>query len=672
MSEKIRRKIKKLRDEVRKHEYKYYIETKPEISDYEFDKLYNELVTLENKNPEYITPDSPTQRVASDLTKDFKPIQHSTPMLSLSNTYNEDELIAFDKRVKDALTSNEQKNLAYVVELKIDGVSVSLKYVGGKLATAATRGDGTTGEEITTNVRTIRSVPLVIDRNKSKLNLDEFEVRGEIFMTLDGFLKLNEEREKNGEKTFANPRNSTAGTIKLQDAKVVAERPLDIFVYYMLGEKIELNTQYENLKLLEKLGFKVNPNYKLCKNMDEVLEYCSEWEKKRNDLSYEIDGVVIKVNSISQQNKLGSIAKSPRWAVAYKFKAQQAKTTLNKIVWQVGRTGTLTPVAELQPVFLAGSTISRATLHNIDEIKRKDIREGDVVIIEKGGDVIPKVVEVVTEQSDKRSKPVEVPKNCSVCNSKLYRPENEVAVYCENIECPAQVKGRIIHFASRGGMDIEGMGESLINLFVDIGLLKSYADIYELKNHRDKLIEMERFGEKSVDNLINAIEESKSQPFHKVLFSLGIRYVGAGAAQKIASHFGDIDKIISASEEEIEEINDIGPSISKSIRKFVSDKHNLKTIDRLKTAGLKFKSVVAKRTSSKLKDKIFVLTGTLSSMTRDEAKEKIINLGGKATSSVSKNTDYVIAGENPGSKIDKAQRLGVEILDEDQFLKLIG
>ncbi len=662
--------IEELRELIREHDYNYFILAQPVISDFEYDNLFNELKQLEKEYPHLITKDSPTQRVGSDLSNDFKPVQHTTPMLSLSNTYSEEELFEFDRRVKENLPGGEIAE--YVCELKIDGVSVSLKYKNGKLITAATRGDGTTGEDVTNNIRTIKSVPLSIKKPVSKkIKLDEFEVRGEIFMETGEFKKMNEERELNGEKTFANPRNSSAGTIKLLDPNIVAKRPLQIFVYYLLVENNELSYHAENLKLLSEIGFRVNKNYRLCKDINEVLGFCKEWELKRDNLPYEIDGVVVKVNSFKHQRILGNIAKSPRWAVAFKFKAKQAKTKLHKITWQVGRTGTLTPVAELEPVFLAGSTISRATLHNIDEIKRKDIREGDLVFIEKGGDVIPKVVSVDNESRTRNSKEVVVPSKCPVCNSKLFQPENEVAIYCENNLCPAQVKGRIAHFSARGAMDIEGLGEALIDLFVDLNLLQNYSDIYHLKDKRDELIGIERLGEKSVDNLLNSIEKSKEKHFDKVLFALGIRYVGSGAAKKLADHFFTIENLMSASEEQIEEVHEIGPSISRSIKRFFSDKNNLKIIDRLRESGLNFTAQAKQLLSESLKGKTFVLTGTLSSMSRDEAKEKIISHGGSVTSAVSKNTDYVVAGDKPGSKFDKAEKLGIAILSEDDFLKLI-
>lgn len=671
MTDSVEKRIQKLREEIEKYDYYYYVLAQPLISDEEYDKLYKELEKLEAENPHLITPDSPTQRVGKDLTKEFKPVNHLVPMLSLANTYDEQDVYDFDRRVHEGLPTNEK--VEYVVEYKIDGASVSLRYIDGKLFTAATRGDGTVGEEITNNVKTIKAVPLKIKKPAgTKYKLNDFEARGEIYMNISDFEALNREREKNGEKLFANPRNSAAGTLKLQNPQIVASRKLNIFLYSLISLEDEFQSQSENLELLKQMGFRVNPDYRVCKNIEEVLQVCKEFEEKRDTLEYEIDGAVIKVNSIRQQNILGSIAKSPRWAVAYKFKAKQAFTYVRDIVWQVGRTGAVTPVAELEPVRLAGSTISRATLHNYDEIKRKDIRVGDKVVIEKGGDVIPKVVAVITEERKSSSKPTKPPERCPVCKSKLYKPEDEVALYCENPECPAQIKARLIHFASRGAMDIEGLGEALVDLFVEKGFLKTFSDIYELKNHRDELIQIERLGEKSVDNLLNAIEKSKSQPFEKVLFALGIRYVGAGVAQKLAEHFGSIDALINASEEEILSVYEIGPSISRSVKQFFSDKHNLELIEKLKKAGLNFSSEQKKPVKDNFfKDKTFVLTGTLSSFSRDEAAARIKRLGGKVASSVSKNTDYVIAGEKAGSKLDKAKSLGVKILNEEEFLKLL-
>jgi DNA ligase (NAD+) len=666
----IHKRIETIKKQIREHDYKYYVLADPSISDQEYDFLLKELEKLELENPDLITPDSPTQRVGKDLTKDFKPVSHKVPMLSLANTYSEEELIDFDRRVRDGLPDGEK--IEYVVEPKIDGVSVSLSYVNHYLKTAATRGDGTTGEEITANVRTIKSVPLKLNNFKSlEYKLDDIEARGEIFMKIADFRKLNEARENSGEKLFANPRNSSAGTLKLQDPKVVARRPLNIFLYFLISAKEEFESQIENLQLLKMLGFNVNPEYKLCKNISEVLEACRKLEEKRDSLKYEIDGAVIKVNLIRHQKILGSIAKSPRWAVAFKFKAKQAVTKLNKITWQVGRTGAITPVAELEPVLLSGSTISRATLHNFDEIMRKDIREGDKVVLEKGGDVIPKIVAVVLNERKSNSLKVKPPENCPACGTPLFKPEEEVAYYCENADCPAQIKGRLEHFASRGAMDIEGLGEALIDLFVENKILNTYADIYDLQKRREELITIERLGVKSVDNLLASIEESKKQPFAKVLYAIGIRYVGAGAAKKLADYFLSIDKLISSDEEEISSIHEIGPSISRSVKKFFSEEENLKVIQRLKKHGINFTSQKKEIKENFFLNKTFVLTGTLEKFSRDEAAEKIILLGGKVTSSVSRKTDCLIAGESAGSKLDKAKSLGVYVLTGVEFIKLL-
>ena len=670
MSTNVEKRIEELRELIRQYDYSYYVLAEPKVQDEVYDKLYKELEKLEQENPELVTADSPTQRVGSDLTKEFKPVEHRIPMLSLSNTYSQEELFDFDRRVKEGI--GNPKEVEYVTELKIDGVSVSIRYENGNLITAATRGDGTVGEEITNNVKTIRSIPLKLHKlNKSEYDLSNIEVRGEIFMEVEAFKKFNEEREEKGEKTFANPRNSTAGTLKLQDPKLVAQRPLDMFSYFLFLENDVVEYQSESLEILKKLGMKVNPNYKKCRNIDEVLEFCRKWEEERGTLPYEIDGVVIKVNSTKFQRNLGSIAKSPRWAVAYKFKAKQAETKLNEIFWQVGRTGTLTPVADLEPVFLAGSTISRATLHNIEEIERKDIRNGDIVVIEKGGDVIPKVVKVLTGRRDKNSKKTIAPKTCPVCGSKLFKPDGEVAIYCENNVCPAQMKGRIEHFAARGAMDIEGLGKSIVDKFVDLKFLESYADIYDLHKHKKELVELEGFGELSINNLLSSIEESKRRPFEKVLFALGIRFVGAGAAQKLAKHFKNIDNLIKASAEDIEEVHEIGPSISTSVKKFFSTSENLEGVNRLKKAGVQFEIEDTGESSEALRGLTFVITGTLEKFTRDEAKEMILKQGGKATGSVSKNTSYLVVGENPGSKLEKAEKLGVKVLTEDEFLSLI-
>lgn len=665
----IKKRISELKDLIRKHDYNYYVLSDSKISDYEYDQLYKELIILEKENPEEVTPDSPTQRVGSDITKEFPPVEHSTPMLSLSNSYDEIDLIDFDKRVKNILKTEE--DIEYVTELKIDGVSISIVYNNGLLSKAATRGDGYVGEDVTNNVKTIKSVPLSVNSLKLKFP-PKFEVRGEVFMEIEEFKEFNAKRKNEGLKLFANPRNSSAGTLKLQDPKIVASRPLDVFMYYFISENQNFNTQYGNLEYLKLLGFKTNLNYKLCSNIKQVLQYCQYWEKQRANLRYEIDGVVVKVNKIEFQKKLGNIAKSPRWAIAYKFKAQSATTKIKGITWQVGRTGAVTPVAELEPVLLAGSTISRATLHNRDEIRRKDIREGDTVIIEKGGDVIPKIVEVDLSKRDTNFLITKFPEKCPECGQDLLYSENEVAIYCVNVQCPAQIKGQIEHFASRGAMDIEGLGKSLIDQFVDFKFLNSYADIYKLYERRDELISIERLGEKSVDNLLEAIDKSKDKPFEKVLFALGIRYVGAGAAQKLARAFKHIDNLISANKEEIIKVNEIGPSIASSIKLFFSNEKNRLIIDLLSDAGLRFEIEHNEVLLENLNGSTFVLTGTLKTFTREEAKSEIEKRGGKVSSSVSSNTDFLIAGENAGSKLSKAIKLNVKIISEDEFITMLG
>ena len=665
--EEVKKKIESLREEIEEHNYRYYVLAEPVISDYEYDKLMQELIELEKKYPEFITATSPTQRVGGEPTKEFPTFQHSRPMLSLSNTYNETELRDFDRRVKNILGDSSYE---YVTELKLDGAAVALIYKDGYFFAGATRGDGFQGDEITNNLKTIRAIPLKLRTNKKELQ--NIEVRGEVFMKHSDFLKINSEKELAGEKLFVNPRNAAAGTLKLQDPKLVAERNLSIFTYYLYADEANLKTHYDNLKILSQLGFPVNKNHRLCKNIDEVLEFCSEWEKKRDNLPYDIDGVVIKVNSLQQQEILGSIAKSPRWAIAYKFEAKKALTKLKNIILQVGRVGTITPVADLEPVFLAGSTISRATLHNENFIKENDIRIGDYVWIEKGGDVIPKVISIEPSKREKTLKPFTMPEKCPVCNSPLVRPENEVAYYCENSQCSAQVKGRIIHFASRTAMDIEGLGEAVVEQLVNNNFIKNIADIYSLKNFYDDLIKLERQGKKSISNLLDSIEKSKEKPFNKVLFGLGIRYVGSNTAKILADQMGNIDNIIKADIEKLQSIYEIGPQIAQSVFRFFRDKHNLEIIERLKSAGLNFEEKKEnKNININFYGKTFVLTGELNDFTREEAKSIIENLGGKVTSSVSKKTNYVLVGSNPGSKYEKALSLKIPLLTESEFKKML-
>ncbi len=661
------KRIEELRTLLREHDYRYYALAQPTISDREYDRLMRELIELERTHPDLVTPDSPSQRVGGQPTKEFPTVAHTVPMLSLSNTYNEEEVTDFDRRVRSMLGKDP---IRYVCELKFDGVAISLLYEGGILVRGATRGDGTQGDDITQNLKTIRSIPL--RSMGKKKGLETFEVRGEVYMKRDDFQKMNEERELAGERPFINPRNSAAGTLKLQDPKIVATRPLNFVAYYLRLEAVELASHYENLKILRELGFPASEHSRLCRNLDEVIRYWKEWEDRREDLPYDIDGVVVKVDALRQQDRLGMIAKSPRWAIAFKFAARKATTLLRDIKLQVGRIGTITPVAELDPVFVGGTTVSRATLHNEDYIEELDIRLGDAVVVEKGGDVIPKVSSVVLEKRPRGTKPFVMPGKCPECGSRISRPAGEANYYCENSECPAQVRARIEHFAHRGAMDIEGLGEAVVDQLVSLGFIRSYADLYELHKKRDQLVKLERWGEKSVDNLLEAIEESKKRPFSRVLFAIGIRHVGAGVVQLIVNEYRSVDKLMQASQEELQQIQGIGPRIAESIRRFFGDRHNQRIIERLRKAGLQFEEKQRRASvGSPLVGKTLVLTGTLSSFTREEAKQRIEELGGKVASSVGENTDYVVVGEEPGSKLDKAKKLGVQTLDEESFLKLI-
>lgn len=670
--EEIRKKVEILREEIRKHDYAYYVEASPIISDREYDRLFAELQELENKYPSLITPDSPTQRVGGEPLKEFKTINHKIPMLSLANTYSRAEVVDFHRRVTDLLNSHD---VEYVTELKYDGVAVSLIYKNGILEIGATRGDGFSGDDITQNIKTIKAIPLKV--RALKLNgqvLTDFEVRGEVYMYERDFLEINRQRSLIGEKTFANPRNTTAGTLKLLDAKEVAKRPLKIVCYYLYTDQIELKSHYDNLIYLREMGFPVSEHFKLCKNINEVFEYIDYWENHRYELPFQIDGIVVKVNSLAQQRILGSIARSPRWAIAYKYEAETAKTVIKDIVLQVGRTGAVTPVAELEPVFLAGSTISRATLHNADFIREKDIRIGDTVLVQKGGDVIPKIVAVVLEERKEDSIPYVFPEYCPCEHkSKLRKPEGEAIYYCEHPECPWQIRRRIEHFASRNAMNIEGLGEKVVDQLVEKGFLKNIADIYELSKYRNQIIKLERWAEKSTDNLLEAIEKSKEQPFHRVIYALGIRYIGESSAKILARNFNSIDELMNASKEQLISIYEIGDKMAESIINFFADEKEKEIIERLKVAGLKLSKDAQEtvKSSQTLIGKTFVLTGELKSYNRKAAQELIESLGGKVSSSVSKNTDFVVVGENPGSKYNKAKELNVKILNEDEFLELI-
>lgn len=661
-----------LRAELQEHSYRYYVLNDPLIGDREFDALLGELQQIEENHPELRTPDSPTTRVGSDLTADFPTVEHLRPMLSLSNSYNEEDAREFDRRVRERLDVGE--DVAYVAELKIDGVALSLIYRDQLLQRGVTRGDGERGDDVTPNVRTIRQIPLRCrEVNVGGEILGDFEVRGEVYMPTEAFRTMNEERELAGEKTFANPRNSTAGSLKLLDTSVVAERPLSIFLYALLGENLPVTTHAESLQLMSDLGFRVNPAWRLCGSIEEVADFWREWNRKRAELPYEIDGVVVKLNSIAQQERLGKIAKAPRWAMAWKFETYSAETTLRDITVQVGRLGRVTPVAELEPVFLAGSTVSRATLHNADFIEEKGIWIGDRVEIEKGGDVIPKVNRVITEKRPDDARPYTFPTTCPCPNqSRLERPEGEANFFCLHPDCPYQLRGRIEHFASRGAMDIEGLGTKVVDQFVTLGWLRNIADVYRLAERREEIEGLDRWGEKSAANLLDAIDASRDRPLWRLLFGLGIRHVGSTVARTLAREFWSIEKLRSATAEELEEVHEIGPHIAASVRAWFDDPQKMEIVSRLAEAGLRVADEmrevsVAVDEASFFAGRTFVLTGSLTSFTRDEAAEEILMRGGKTTSSVSKKTDVVIAGEKAGSKRAKAEKLGVPVIDEEEF-----
>lgn len=667
MKTSVEQEIEELRQTIREHDYRYYVLAEPTISDEEYDRLMRRLLELEERYPHLRTPDSPTQRVGGQPLKEFRTVTHRVPMLSLSNTYNENEILDFDRRVRDILGNVPYR---YVCELKVDGVAISLTYENGFLTLGATRGDGMQGDDITQNLKTLRSIPL---RLRSTETMPSYlEVRGEAYMNRTDFERMNEERRLAGEKTFANPRNSVAGTLKLQDPTLVAQRPLNFVAYYLRGD-IAVSYHSECLQLLERFGFPVSKHTRVCDTIENVLSYWKYWEEHREELPYDIDGVVVKVDSLQQQEQLGAIAKSPRWAVACKFASRKAETRLKAIHLQVGRLGTITPVAELEPVFLGGTTVSRATLHNEDYIRDLDIRVSDIVIVEKGGDVIPKVSAVIREKRSPEAKPFRFPSHCPVCNSSIYRPEGEAHYYCENSDCPAQVKGRIEHFASRGAMDIEGLGEAVVEQLVDKGFLTNCADIYDLHQKQAHLEKLERWGKKKVANLLEAIERSKHQPFHRVLYALGIRHVGVSVAQRIVEKFCIIEQLLSATQEDLKTVPGIGPEIAESIVRFFQNKHNRILVERLQKAGVQLKEVQrSKIRETAFSGKTFVLTGALTSMTREEAKQRIEELGGVVASSVSKKTDFVIVGSDAGSKLEKARALGIALLDEHQFLKMLS
>jgi DNA ligase (NAD+) len=661
----LRDKADKLIDQIRHHEYLYYVENNPEISDYEFDQLLSKLKELEKAHPELVTPDSPTQRVGEQPVEGFPQATHRTPMISLDNAYNFEEFEEFDQRVQRILGN---KPIEYFAELKIDGTSVSMIFEDGHLSRGVTRGDGTRGDIVTANVRTIRSVPLTLPK---QFSLPYVEVRGEVFLSRKKFLEINEAQEEAGEEAFANPRNAAAGFLRLKDPRLAATRQLNVFAYGLLPEGKPLaEKQSETFQRLKTMGFKTS-QHRLCKSLDEVKEFCTEWEEKRETLDYEIDGVVVKVNDFRLRQELGSTSKFPRWAIAVKFQPKQATTQIRDIRIQVGRTGALTPVAVMEPVLLAGITITHSTLHNEDEIKRKDIRIGDYVLIERGGDVIPKVVKVIETKRPKDARIFKMPKVCPECGTLIIRPEGEAVSRCPSLACPAKVLGSILHFAGRRAMDIEGLGYKLVTQLLEKKMLHDYSSIYDLK--LDELVELDRFGKKSAENLLEGIENSKNRSFDQQIFALGIRFVGETIAKLLADSFSSIDDLAAATPEELKAVAGIGGRIADSIAEFFSIKQNRELINKLKAHGLfKIQPRKKKAANAKLSGLTFVITGTLEAYSRDKAKEAIEELGGKVTGSVSKNTDYLVCGENPGSKLDNAKKHGVKILDEAAFKELIS
>ncbi|WP_371362277.1 DNA ligase [Sporomusa rhizae] len=656
--------IAELRKMINYHSHRYYVLDDPELTDSEFDKLLRQLIAIETAYPSLITPDSPSQRVGGAPAEGFERVAHLTPMLSLGNTFSGAELKAFDARVRSGLESD---NVEYVVELKIDGLAMNLVYENGRMVRGATRGDGTYGEDVSTNIRTIRSVPLVLHETDGMPPL--LEVRGEVYLPRREFDRLNKLREAAGEPLMANPRNAAAGSIRQLDPKITAERALDIFMHGLGTEEgLGVTTHSAMLEKLQKLGFKINPNYRLFTSIDEVIEYCESWAEKRVDLPYDIDGLVIKVNKLSSQRALGSTAKDPRWAIAYKFPAEQAATIVEDIFVRVGRTGVLTPTAILRPVRLAGTTVSRATLHNADFIEEKDIRIGDTVIVHKAGEIIPEVVSVVTNRRTDSAQPFIMPTTCPECGKPIVRESGEVAYKCVNVRCPALLREGLIHFVSRDAMNIDGLGPAVIASLLDAGLVKDAADLYTLKP--DDLAALERMGEKSAKNLVDAIAASKQAGLSRALFGLGIRYVGAKASAILAQRYGDIDNVAAAGVEELVTIDEIGPKIAESVASYFAEPENLAYIEKLKAVGVKLTEERQTPVSQELAGKTFVLTGTLS-MPRKEAENLIAACGGKVSSSVSKKTSYVVAGEEAGSKLDKANELGVPVLTEEEFRKLV-
>ena len=661
----VEKKIQGLREELQQHNYNYYVLDKPQISDYEFDMKLKELQELEEKHPEFQDANSPTQRVGGAVTKNFATVVHEHRMYSLSNSYSKQELEDWETRIRKIVEGRVQ----YVCELKYDGASISLTYENGTLTRAVTRGDGFQGDDVTNNVRTIRSVPLKLKGDFP----EKFDIRGEIVLPYEGFAKMNAERVDIGEEPYANPRNTASGSLKLQDSAEVSRRPLECLLYSIVGENTGVNSQFEGLEKARKWGFKVPKESELKDSIDEVLQYINYWDEHRHDLPYETDGVVVKVNDFHQQEELGHTAKSPRWAIAYKFKAEQESTKLKKITYQVGRTGAITPVANLDPVQLAGTVVRRASLHNADQIEKLDVREGDTVFVEKGGEIIPKIVGVDFTKRDPDSEPTQYATNCPECDTELVRKDGEAQHYCPNVNgCPPQIIGRIQHYISRKAMDIEGLGGETVALLVNAGLIENYADLYVLK--KEDVLPLERMAEKSADNLISGIEKSKEIPFDRVLFALGIRYVGETVAKKLAKHFKSIDALMAASEEELVNLDEIGERIAWSVVDFFNTEANRINVERLKEYGIQLEISAEKlaNQTSILEGNTFVISGVFEKVSRNELKKLIEDNGGKVSSSISSKTNYLVAGDNMGpSKLAKAEKLGTNIISEDDFLQML-
>ena len=667
MNKKVIENIENLRSKIRYHDGKYYVENMPEISDYEYDQLMKELESLESTYPQSISPDSPTQRVSGEPVSEFTSIEHSIPMLSIENTYSEEELREFDKRIRRML--KDVDDIEYVVELKIDGIAITLWYENGVFMRGATRGNGFRGDDVTTNLRTVKDIPLRFLPVDNRKIPPVIEIRGEIYLPNKEFQRLNERREEADEPQFANPRNAAAGSLKLLDPHTTAKRPLRLFAYaFGYEEKNRFTNHIECLKAIKEFGLPVNPHYKLCKDIDEVISYCNSWETKKSNLDYQVDGMVVKVNSLELHDRLGSTSKAPRWVMSYKFNPEDATTKIEAIKVQVGKTGTLTPVAELSPVPLSGTTVSRASLHNFDEIKRKDIRVGDYVVVQKAGEIIPQVVEVITEKRTGNEKRFTVPKVCPVCKETVIK--EKVYLRCYNPLCTSQSKRRIMYFASRNAMDIEGFGPAIIEQLVDKKIIGNYADIYSLKF--DDLEPLERMGEKSARNLLDAIGKSKGRDLHCLICALGIQNIGTHAADILSKHFGTLDRLMDASVEELDEIFEIGEITAKGVVDFFSNSHTKNVINKLKAAGVNLSAIRKEaKTASNIAEKSFVVTGTLNGYTRKEIEDIIKNLGGKVSSSVSGKTDFLIAGESPGSKLETAKKLGTTILSKEEFENLI-